>query len=127
LIPYDSVRIANGAVGSPPFLIKIVSDKVLSGNTLLVDVNPVTAKAAGFREGDAALLKTPLGNASVRVHLSSGVMPGLVAMPRGLGHTAYDTYLAGKGVNANNLIGPVEDPASGLDATWGILASLVKA
>jgi hypothetical protein len=25
------------------------------------------------------------------------------------------------------LIGPVEDQASGLDATWGILASLVKA
>ena len=127
LIAYDSIRIANGAVGSPPFLIKTVSDKVLSGNTLLVDLNPETAQAAGFREGDAALLKTPLGSASVRVHLSPGLMPGLVAIPRGLGHTAYDAYLADKGVNANDLIGPVEDPASGLDATWGILASLVKA
>lgn len=127
LIAYDSVRIANGAVGSPPFLIKIVSDKVLNGNTLLVDVNPETAQAAGFREGDAALLKTPLGSASVQVHLSPELMPGLVAIPRGLGHTAYDDYLAEKGINANDLIGPVEDPASGLDATWGILASLVKA
>ena len=127
LIPYDSVRIANGAVGSPPFLIKIVSDKVLKGETVLVEVNPETARAAGFGEGDPAVLKTPLGDATVRVHLSDGLMPGLAALPRGLGHTAYDRYLAQKGVNANDLIGSVEDTASGLDATWGILASLVKA
>jgi anaerobic selenocysteine-containing dehydrogenase len=127
LIPYDSVRIPNGSVGAPPFLVKIVSDKVLKGETLLVEVNPETAKAAGFSEGDQATLKTPLGSASVRVHLSDGLMPGLVAIPRGLGHTAYDSYLADKGTNANDLIGSVEDAASGLDAAWGILASLVKA
>ena len=50
-------------------------------------------------------------------------MPGLAGMPRGLGHTAYDEYLAGKGENVNELIGHVEDPVSGLDAAWGIRAS----
>jgi len=54
-------------------------------------------------------------------------MPGLVAMPKGLGHTAYDKFLAGKGVNFNTLVGPVEDPASGHDAAWGIRANLSKA
>ena len=127
LIPYDSVRIASGPVGSPPFMIKTVSDTVLQDKTLLVEVNPETARAAGFAEGDRAVLKTPLGRAAVRVHLADGLMPGLVAMPRGLGHTAYSRFLAEKGVNANELIGPVEDPVSGLDAGWGILASLVKA
>ena len=48
-------------------------------------------------------------------------------MARGLGHTAYDRFLAGKGVNINSLIGSVEDPASGLDAAWGIRAQLAKA
>lgn len=127
LIPYDSVRIATGAAGSPPFMVKTVSDTVLKEKALLVEVNPETARAAGFAEGDQAVLETPLGKAVVGVHLSDGLMPGLVAMPRGLGHTAYSRYLADKGVNANELIGPVEDPASGLDAAWGILASLVKA
>jgi hypothetical protein len=51
-------------------------------------------------------------------------MPGVVAMPRGLGHTAYDEFLAGKGVNVNQLVGSVDDPASGLDAAWGIRAKL---
>ena len=48
-------------------------------------------------------------------------------MARGLGHTAYDAFLAGKGVNINTLIGPVEDPSSGHDAAWGIRATLSKA
>ena len=127
LIPYDLVRVANDPVGSPPFLIKIVSDKVLKGNTLFVEVNPETANAAGFSEGDRAVLKTPLGSATVGIHLSDGLMPGLVAIPRGFGHTAFDRYLADKGINANDLIGSVEDATSGLDAAWGIFASLVKA
>ena len=63
----------------------------------------------------------------VRVHLYDGIRPGIVAMPRGLGHTEFDEYLAGKGENFNKLIGPVEDPVSGLDAAWGIQAELTKA
>jgi len=47
-----------------------------------------------------------------------------VALPRGLGHTAYDKFLARKGVNVNQLIGSVDDSASGLDAVWGIRAKL---
>jgi anaerobic selenocysteine-containing dehydrogenase len=106
---------------------KTVGDDVLLGNDGFVEVNPKTADAAGLGEGQAAVLSTPRGQARVRIHLSEGIMPGLVAMPRGLGHTAYDDYLAGKGVNVNTLIGPVEDPASGLDAAWGIQAKLAKA
>jgi anaerobic selenocysteine-containing dehydrogenase len=72
-------------------------------------------------------LSTPVGEARVRVHLDDGVMPGIVSIPRGLGHTAQGPFLAGKGVNVNRLIAPVEDPASGLDAAWGIRAKLTKA
>jgi hypothetical protein len=54
-------------------------------------------------------------------------MPGLVAMVRGLGHSAYGKYLADKGANVNRLIGPVADPVSGLDAAWGIRAKLTRA
>jgi anaerobic selenocysteine-containing dehydrogenase len=127
LIPYDTVRISNGPVASPPFLIKTVADNVLKGTEMFVEINPESAKALGLREGSAARLATPLGSAQVRVHLSHGIMPGLVGAPRGLGHTAYDDYLAGKGINVNALVGAVSDPASGLDAAWGIRASLAKA
>ncbi len=127
LIPYDSVRLAGNGVGTPPFMIKGVSDKVLQDPDLFVEINAASGAQAGFREGDRATLKTPVGSATVKVHLSTGIGPGLLAIPRGLGHTAYDEFIAGKGVNANDLMGAVEDPVSGLDAAWGIRASLVKA
>ncbi len=127
LIPYDSLRLASGYIGSPPFLTKTVSDTLLKGNESFVEINPKTAASLGLSEGSNAVITTPKGKAAVRIHLFEGVVPGVVAMPRGLGHTAYDDYLAGKGINVNQLLGPVTDPASGLDAAWGIRAKLAKA
>jgi menaquinone reductase, molybdopterin-binding-like subunit len=124
LVPYDSIRLASRYVGDPPFMVKTVSDAVIKGQDGFVEINPDTAKKMGLTDGQTAQLSTPVGSAKVRIHYSDGIMPELVAMPRGLGHSAYDAYLAGKGVNVNQLIGPVEDPASGLDAAWGIGAKL---
>ena len=126
LIPYDSIRLSNGYIGDPPFVIKTVEDTVLKGKYACVDVNPKTGKEIGLTEGGYASIHTPRGRAVVKVHLYEGIMPGIVALPRGLGHTAYDKYLAGKGCNFNELIGPVEDPVSGFDAAWGIRARLTK-
>ncbi len=126
LTGYDSMRLAGGAVADSPFMVKSVDDTVLKKGDVLVEVNPHTAGQQGLAEGDAVVLATPAGRARVRVHLSHRVPPGMVAMPRGLGHTAYDPFIGGKGVNFNELIAPVPDPVSGLDAAWGIRASLTK-
>jgi len=127
LIPYDSMKLANGFIGDPPFVIKTVPDTVLKQNDVFVEINPNTAEKHHLREGKYAMLTTPVGKAQVKIRLFDGIMPGVIALPRGLGHTAYDKYLTGKGVNVNELIGPVEDPVSGLDAAWGIRAKLSKA
>jgi anaerobic selenocysteine-containing dehydrogenase len=127
LIPYDTMRLAVGAAGTPPFLMKALEETVLQQNDGMVEINPATAGGLGLVEGAAAVLSTPRGRARVRVHLFDGIMPGLVAMPRGLGHSAFDRFLAGKGVNINDLIAPVEDPASGFEAGWGIRAQLTRA
>jgi anaerobic selenocysteine-containing dehydrogenase len=126
LIPYDTIRLANSYIGDPPFAIKTVEDTVLKGEYVFVEINPKTARSAGLREGQRVLLITPKGKAEVKVHLFEGIMPGIIALPRGLGHTAYDDYLAGKGINFNTLIGTLEDPDSGMDAAWGIRAKLSK-
>jgi anaerobic selenocysteine-containing dehydrogenase len=127
LLPYDSMRLANGFISDPPFVMKTIEDTVLKGKHVLVEINPQTAKSFGFLEGALADLSTPKGQAKVKIHLYEGMMPGVIALPSGLGHKAEDPYMAGKGVNINELMGPVEDQASGLDAAWGIRAKLVKA
>jgi len=126
LIPYDSIRLANGYIGDPPFAVKTVEDTVLKGEYVFVEINPKTAGSAGLQDGQRLVLITPKGKAEVKIHFFEGIMPGIIALPKGLGHTAYDDYLAGKGINFNSLIGPVEDPDSGMDAAWGIRAKLSK-
>lgn len=127
MIAFDTMRISNGYIGAPPFQIKTVPDTVIKGSDGFVEINPETARKHQVTEGDTAFLETSKGRVKVRVHLYDGVRPGVVAMARGLGHTAYDEYLKNKGINVNELKGAIEDPISGLDAAWGIRAKLVKA
>ena len=127
LVPYDTMRLASGYIGSPPFLVKAVEDSILQGNDVLLEINPSTAKKLGIADRKFATLTTPKGSVKVKIYYFNGIMPGVVAIPRGLGHTAYDKFLADKGVNYNALCEPVEDPATGLDAAWGIRAKLSKA
>jgi len=97
LIPYDCSRIANNYIGNPPFMTKIISDTVLKGKDVLIEINPHTAKELMLAEGKAAELNTPKGKAVVKVHLSQRIGPGLIAMAKGLGHWAGGPYLAEKG------------------------------
>jgi len=127
LVPYDTMRLASSYIGSPPFLVKALEDTVLKGNDVLVEVNPATAKNLGLSDRKYATLTTARGSAKVKIYFFDGIMPGVIAIPRGLGHTAYDKFLAGKGVNYNALSVPLEDAATGLDAAWGVRAKLTKA
>jgi anaerobic selenocysteine-containing dehydrogenase len=108
-------------------MIKTVPDTVIKGSDGFVEINPETARKYALRDEAMAMLQTPWAKYSVRVYLSEGIRPGVVAMAAGLGHTAYDKYLNHKGVNVNELMGSTEDPISGLDVAWGIRAKLVKA
>jgi anaerobic selenocysteine-containing dehydrogenase len=127
LVPYDTMRLTSGYIGSPPFLVKSLEDTVLKKNDVLAEINPVTARELGLADGATAVLSTPKGKGRVSVRLFDGIMPGLVALPRGLGHTAYDKFLAGKGLNVNEFLGAVEDSGTGFEAAWGVRAKLTKA
>jgi len=126
LIPVELIRLADRKIGNPPFCTKSLEETELKGENLFVEVNPKTCFDYGLADGKYALLETPRGKAQVLIHASEGIMPGVVGIPKGLGHTGYDDYLAGKGLNANMFFGVDDDPISGLAATWGIRARLVS-
>ena len=127
LVPKESMRLWSGAVADPPFALKTVADTELKGADIVVEIHPATGKERGLQDGKQAVLTTASGSATVRVSFFEGIMPGVVAMPRGLGHTIAAKYLENKGVNYNELAGPVEDRLSGLDASFSVRATLKRA
>ncbi len=127
LIPKESIRISSGYIADPPFAVKSIPDTVLKNNDQVIEINPETAKKYGLKNTKYATLTTPLGEIKVKIHVYNGIMEGVVAMSKGLGHIGYDKFISGKGENFNQLIGPVEDPDSGFDVAWGIRAKLTRA
>ncbi len=127
LIPVDNMRLISGKVAATPFAVKTVEDTVIKGNDSVVEINPKTAKSFGLKDRGYAVITTPQGSAKVRVHYFEGIMPGVIGMVEGLGHQFNNKYVAGKGVNIKDLIAPVIEPGSGLDAAFGIKAKITKA
>jgi menaquinone reductase, molybdopterin-binding-like subunit len=77
-------------------------------------------------EGSRVMLRSRRGELKARIHLFEGAMPGIVFMPVGLGHTAYDRYLKGKGANPYEIIERVEDPLSGQPIWWNTRVTVIK-
>jgi len=126
LVPSWSLRIASGAVADAPFTMKTIEDRVLTKGLSHVEMHPSTAKKAGLKDGDTATLATASGKATVKVTLFEGVMPGVVAMAAGLGHTAFDGFIGDKGASYTALSGTMVDPGTGFNCAWGARASLTK-
>jgi anaerobic selenocysteine-containing dehydrogenase len=126
LFPMELINLASGWIGNPPFLNKTLFNHQLKRDDLFVEVNPKTASQYRLKEGSKAIIRSPKGELKVRIHLFDGAMPGVIFVPFGLGHTAYDKHLKGKGVNPNKIIDQVEDPLSGQPVWWNTRVELIK-
>jgi anaerobic selenocysteine-containing dehydrogenase len=126
LIPYELLMLTDGYIGSSPFMIKALPNFILEGNDLAVVLHPKTATKYNLVSGDMVLLKTPFGEAKVRVFLFEGIMPQVVGIPLGMGHWAYDEYLKKKGINAHQLLGYSEEKETGISSLIVTRANLVK-
>ena len=90
---------------------------------VLPSILPQTEKIT-FRNG---VLELSLPKSSpVKIHLFDGAMPDVIFIPVGLGHTAYDKYLRGKGVNPHSIIDQIEDPLSGQPTWWSTRVQLIR-
>jgi anaerobic selenocysteine-containing dehydrogenase len=126
LVPYEMINLASGWIPNPPFLFKTLSDLQLRGKESFAEVHPSTASAYNVKQGDRVIIESPKGRLPVRVHLFEGAMPGVIYLPFGLGHTAYDELVQGKGVNPNEIIQSGKDPLSGLPLWWHTPVRLAK-
>ena len=126
MVPYEMINLAGGFIPTPPFLYKTIFASQLLKNDSFAAINPETAAEYKLKQGDRVVVKSPVGQLEVRVDLFEGAMPGRVYMPLGFGHTAYDEFQKGKGVNPNNIVKVLDDPVSGYPIWWNTPVKLIK-
>ena len=81
------------------------------------ELNPVTAKELGIREGDVLDVESPAGIVRVPALIFPAIRPGVVAIPIGQGHAAYGRYASNRGVNPIHIVATLMDDQSG-DLAW---------
>ncbi|NLD35753.1 MAG: molybdopterin-dependent oxidoreductase [Desulfatiglans sp.] len=118
MAPYEMINLTSGWLPNPPYLNKTLFDSQLKGDDSFVEINPETALVYKLKEGDKIQVTSVKGSVNVRVHLFDGAMPGVVFMPMGFGHMAYDDFSFGKGCNPNTLMGAEKDRLSNQPAWW---------
>jgi anaerobic selenocysteine-containing dehydrogenase len=123
---YEMINLASSWAPSPPFVYKTILEDQLLGSDSFAMINPGTASELGLKQGDHIIIQSEASAVKVRATLSHGAMPGIVYMPMGFGHTAYDEFIRGKGVNPNLLIRPGKDPLSGHPVWWTTPVKITK-
>jgi anaerobic selenocysteine-containing dehydrogenase len=126
MIPYELINLSDGWLPAPPYLYKTLFDNQLLKDDSFVEINPDTAHKYELKEGDKVTITSEKGSVEAKVHLFEGAMPGVVYMPMGFGHTAFDDFVKGKGCNPNSLMGGYTDLLSGQPAWWNTPVRIKK-
>ena len=116
LQPYLSQTMHDGRAANLPWMQELPDPltSVVYGSWL--EINPATARDLGLRDGDLVEVESPEGAVLAPVLTFPAIMPDVVAMPVGQGHSEYGRYASGRGAN------PIEILASRMDPETGSLA-----
>lgn len=69
-----------------------------------VEIHPQTAAEHGISDGNWIWIESTVGSIKVQAKIHPGIMPSVISIPFGLGHTSYGRYAQGHGVNPNSII-----------------------
>lgn len=92
-------RTGTPATGLPAQCLTAIPDTDLKDGASIVRLNAATAKKYGLSQGSSLTLSGAGGACPAKAHISENVMTGVVAVPMGFGHTAFDAFSKGKGDN----------------------------
>jgi anaerobic selenocysteine-containing dehydrogenase len=127
LAPLSLLGMGTAQTAIPPFATKIITDCQLRGPYSVVQINAATAARLGVAGGERLRLESGGSAVTVVVELFEGVAHDAAALYTGLGHTAFDEFSRGKGINIMTLTSVSQEPGTGLSVWGGANVSAVKA
>lgn len=99
LLAYVNAAAGNPSTGIPPYANRAITDYQLQQGLCVAQMNKATAQKLGLDNNQKAFIETQNGRMPVLVKLYEGIMPDVVAVMTGLGHTEFDRFSTNKGNN----------------------------
>jgi molybdopterin-containing oxidoreductase family iron-sulfur binding subunit len=94
----------DGRFANRPWLLELADPVTKITWHSWVEIHPDVAKRMNVQEGEILRLTSPAGAIEAPAYIYPGLHPDVVAVPLGLGHTAFGDLAAGRGVNALDLL-----------------------
>jgi len=113
LHPYVSNTLHDGRAANLPWLQELPDPMTSVVYGSWVELNPVTAGQLGLTEGDLVDIESPHGRIRAPVYVYPAIMPDVVAMPIGQGHSEYGRYAKNRGANPIEILGPQMEQQTG--------------
>jgi len=109
----------DGKGASQPSLMEMVGIQVGRHWKSWIEINPETAKMYGLKDRHPAWVESVMGRVKAEARFFPGILPGVVHIHLGLGHTHYGRFGTGIGINAVDLIENKFDSLSSIPALNG--------
>jgi anaerobic selenocysteine-containing dehydrogenase len=114
LVVFEPLVVSAGIGAELPFLQELLDAGHEARWETWAELNPETATELDVRGGDIVRLATPLGSIDASARLTERIVPGVVAVPVGLGRRAGGRWAQGVGANPLRILSLAREPVSGI-------------
>ena len=126
LHPYQTQTFNDGRGANLPWMQELPDPMTSITYASWVEMNPKTAKDMKVMEGDVVQVESAFGKVKSRVHIYPAIMPDVVAMPIGQGHSSFGRYAKDRGSNPIQILAPAKDRKSGAFAWAATRVKITK-
>lgn len=111
---FEPLPVSGGIGAELPALQEILDPGLEVRWETWVEIHPMTAHALGIVDRASVQVASSRASITARTRVTERVVPGVAAMPVGLGKRAGGRWAAGIGSNPLRLLAPAREPLSGL-------------
>jgi anaerobic selenocysteine-containing dehydrogenase len=126
LVLFEPLAIAGGTGAELPYLQAILDAGHEERWETWAEIHPETAAVLGVRDREFVTISSPHGSIQARARVGPRVVPGVVAIPVGLGKRGGGRWAAGVGANPLSLVSGERELFSGLPDAGAVKVHVAK-
>jgi len=113
LVTYKTIMHAEGRGANAPWALAAYAPYIRWGWKNWIEIHPAKAGELGVKTGDKVVVESVNGKLVTRAVVRETASPDIVAMPFGIGRSAYGRWASKTGVNVNEVLAETREKLSG--------------